>query len=285
MQSDAATVMPDVRRNIKPPRTLSPSGASTFRQCARRWKLRYIDRLPDPPGASALRGTFVHHVLEELLAVPPAHRTLERARTICRDLWPTLADSADFAALGMSADDERGFRWSAWRDVEGFFALVDPAQIDVVDRERDLTATLEGVPFRGVVDLVDRVGDGLRITDYKTGRPPAPRYVDSRLTQVWLYAAAAEALGDVVSEVRLMYLGETASGSDRRKPTEIARPFDLEAARQAVDEHRTTWERIAEAVSTGQFKPTTGPLCSWCAYRDECPEGQLEHERRGGIAA
>ena len=36
------------------PRHLSPSSASAFEQCARRWKLRYLDRLPDPPGAAAL---------------------------------------------------------------------------------------------------------------------------------------------------------------------------------------------------------------------------------------
>ncbi|WP_419944099.1 RecB family exonuclease [Candidatus Poriferisodalis sp.] len=285
VETHADSVTAAVARDVKAPRSLSPSGASTFRQCARRWKFRYIDKLPDPPGEPALRGTFVHHVLEELLAVPPLHRTLGRARAICRDLWPALAGNADFEALELSTDDERAFRWNAWRDVEGFFELVDPTGVDVVDRERDLSATLDGVPFRGIVDLVDRVPDGLRITDYKTGRPPGPRFVDSRLTQVWLYAAAAAALGDDVSEVRLLYLGETGNGRDRREPTEIARPFELEAVHAAVDEHRITWDRIAEAASTGQFEPTPGLLCSWCPYRDDCPEGQLEHQRRNGLAA
>lgn len=279
------TVTADAAPDVEAPRSLSPSGASTFRQCARRWKFRYIDKLPDPPGAPALRGTFVHHVLEELLAVPPAHRTLERARAICRDLWPALAGNADFEALELSADDERAFRWNSWRDIEGFFELVDPTGVEVVDRERDLSATLDGVPFRGIVDLVDRVPDGLRITDYKTGRPPGSRFVYSRLTQVWLYAAAAAAGGDDVSGVRLLYLGETGNGRDHREPIEISRSFDHEAVHAAVDEHRITWDRIAEATGTGRFSPTTGPLCSWCPYRDDCPEGQLEHQRRNGLAA
>ncbi len=274
-----------IARDVEVPRSLSPSGASTFRQCKRRWKFRYIDKRPDPPGAPALRGTFVHHVLEELLAAASAHRTLERARAICRDQWPALAGNADFAALELSADDERAFRWNAWRDVEGFFDLVDPTGVDVVDRERDLVATLDGVPFRGIVDLVDRAPDGLRITDYKTGRPPRARFVDSRLTQVWLYAAAAAALGDEVSEVRLLYLGETGNGRDTRKPVEIARSFDHDAVHAAVDEHRVTWDRIGQAAGSGEFEPTTGPLCSWCPYRDDCPEGQVEHLRRNGLAA
>ncbi|WP_419912063.1 RecB family exonuclease [Candidatus Poriferisodalis sp.] len=285
MDAHAGGVTAGIARDVEIPRSLSPSGASTFRQCARRWKFRYIDKRPDPPGAPALRGTFVHHVLEELLAVAPAQRTLERARAICRDLWPALAGNADFEALELSADDERAFRWNAWRDIEGFFELVDPTGVDVVDRERDLVATLDGVPFRGIVDLVDRAPDGLRITDYKTGRPPGARYLDSRLTQVWLYAAAAAALGDDVSEVRLLYLGETGNGRDTREPIEIARPFDPDAVHAAVDEHRVTWDRIADAVGSGQFEPTTGPLCSWCPYQDDCPEGRAEHQRRNGLAA
>ncbi len=285
VEPHAGSVTADVARDVEAPHSLSPSGASTFRQCARRWKLRYIDKLPDPPGEPALRGTFVHHVLEELLAIAPAQRTLERARAICRDLWPQLADNPNFAALELPAENERAFRWNAWRDVEGYFQLVDPTQVDVVDRERDVQTSLEGVPFRGIVDLVDRVPDGVRVTDYKTGRPPGQRFVDSRLSQVWLYAAALETVGDDVSEVRLLYLGETGSGRDDRKPTEIARPFDPDAVSAAVNEHSSTWDRIAEATATSRFEPTPGPLCSWCPYRDDCPEGQLEHQRRHGLAA
>jgi len=279
------SVAADDAREIELPRSLSPSGASTFRQCARRWKFRYVDKLPDPPGEPALRGTFVHHVLEELLAVAPAQRTLERARAICRDLWPQLATRPDFAALELPEAQERAFRWNAWTDIEGYFQLVDPAEVDVVDRERDVRTSLEGVPFRGIVDLVDRVPEGVRVTDYKTGRPPPRRFVDSRLSQVWLYAAALESVGDDVSEVRLLYLGETGAGRDERRPTEIARPFDADAVSAAVGEHRDTWGRITEAAATDCFEPTPGPLCSWCPYRHDCPEGQLEHQRRTGLAA
>ncbi len=269
----------------KTPQSLSPSGASTFRQCPRRWKLRYIDKLPDPPGEPALRGTFVHRVLEELLAVAPGQRTLDRARSICRDVWPQTALDPDFEALELSTDDERSFRWNAWRDVEGYFQLVDPTDVDVVDRERDVRTELDGVPFRGVIDLVDRTADGLRVNDYKTGRAPGTRFVDSRLNQVWLYAAAIESVGDDVSEVRLLYLGETARGRDDRQPTEISRRFDRTATNSAVAEHSDTWERIGDAAQTGSFEPKPGPLCSWCPYRADCPEGQVEHQRRHGIAA
>ena len=280
-----ADALADTVTSAAAPRALSPSGASTFRQCARRWKLRYVDKLADPPGEPALRGTFVHRVLEDLMAIAPSGRTLERARAICRDLWPTMAQDPDFVALELPADSQRDFRWSAWHDVEGYFALVDPSQIDVVDRELDVNASLDGVPFRGVVDLVERVADGWRISDYKTGRAPSDRFVDSRLAQVWLYAAALNTGGADVREVRLLYLGHSGGRDRDRQPTEIARQFDPDAAADAVAEHRLTWDRIGEAVATDRFDPTPGPLCSWCPYRDDCPEGQAEHQRRNGLAA
>ena len=37
---------------------LSPSSAAMFAQCPKRWRFRYLDRLPDPPGAAALVGTL-----------------------------------------------------------------------------------------------------------------------------------------------------------------------------------------------------------------------------------
>ena len=66
------------------PRHLSPSSASTFEQCARRWKMRYIDQLPDPPGVAALAGTFAHRVLELLFQHPAGQRTRDRAKALFR---------------------------------------------------------------------------------------------------------------------------------------------------------------------------------------------------------
>ncbi len=279
---------PSSGQSLKLPQSLSPSGASTFRQCARRWKYRYIDKLPDPPGEAALRGTFVHQVLEELLAALPAQRTAELARSICRDQWPRFAMQRDFVALDLPADQQRAFRWNAWTDIEGYFGLVDPQAVEVVDRERDVRTSLDGVPFRGIIDLVERDRDGLCVTDYKTGRPPSKRYVDSRLAQVWLYAAALSCISsdsEDVSGVRLLYLGETGAGIERRRPIEITRRYDADAVDAAVAEHRATWVQIGKAAEVGEFEPSPGPLCGWCAYREECPEGQAEYQRRTELAA
>ena len=70
------------------PRSFSVSAAGMYKQCPRRWKHRYVDKIPDPPGEAALIGTFAHHVLEMLCEKDPEQRTIEEAKKIARDTWP-----------------------------------------------------------------------------------------------------------------------------------------------------------------------------------------------------
>ncbi len=254
------------------PRHLSPSSASTFRQCPRRWRLRYIDKLPDPKGEPAVLGTFVHEILEELLSLEAKDRSIDAAREIARQLWIRILDDEDFIALGFSESEVKAFMWKAWRLVERYFVLEDPAEVEVVRAEQKLSVEIGGVPFFGIVDLTERVSSGLRVVDYKTGKAPGSRYLDDKLSQVWLYAAALAEEDFDVSEVRLMYL---TSGS-------IDRPFDSMAVTSAVEGHRQTWDRLCQAIDADNFSYKTGPLCNWCPYLDHCPEGAAEAERRYG---
>ena len=254
---------------------LSPSGASTFRQCPRRWRMRYVERLPDPPTEAALRGTFAHRVLEELMGGSPSERTIEQARVLARQLWPEVEADEHYGALGFDGDAARAFRWRAWRAVEGYFRIEDPVGVDVVEREQLVECELAGVPFVGVVDRVERLDGELVVTDYKSGRAPSERFEADRLAQVLLYAAALAEMGVPVRRVRLLYLGQRA--------VEAAATADDVAP--AVDALGGTWRSIGEAVGSGDFPARPGPLCGWCPYAASCPEGRLEVERRQGRAA
>ena len=254
-----------------PPERLSPSGADTYRQCPRRWRYRYLDRLPDPPGEAALAGTFAHRVLERLLQEPPTDRTVERAKVLARDAWPETETDPDFAALELDDDGARRFRWRGWEAVAGLWKLEDPALVEVEATERDVKTDLGGVPFRGIVDRLDAERDGLVVTDYKSGRAPSPRFTEGRLTQVLLYAAAVSAeTGRTPVRARLLYLGQ--------KVVQVAVTDEkLDAAAQGL---RGTWESLQADCESGDFAPSPGPLCGWCPYVDRCAEGLAEVQRR-----
>lgn len=254
-----------------PPPRLSPSGASTFTQCPRRWRFRYIDKLPDPPGESALVGTFAHRVLEVLMERDPAERTVEVARTIAADEWPQMAKDRDFCALGFDEDGARSFRWKSWRAIEGLWAIEDPSSVAVEATEQKVQANLGAVPFSGVVDRLERESDGLVVSDYKSGKAPSPRYRQARLDQVLLYAAAVrEMTGEMPVRARLLYLG------DRHVTTEV----NDAACASVIDRLGNVWSSIQSACATEVFEPTPGPLCGWCPYLDRCEEGQAMVEER-----
>ncbi|RMH82017.1 MAG: PD-(D/E)XK nuclease family protein [Actinomyces sp.] len=256
--------MDDEAPTPEPPPALSPSGASTFEQCPRRWRFRYVDRLPDPPGPDALAGTFAHRVLELLCGEAAADRTVERARVLARMVWPELAESDDFAALDLDADGVRAFKWRAWSAIEGLWDVENPATVEVHATELRVDTVVGGVPFRGVIDRVDVEPDGLVVTDYKSGRAPSARFAPARLTQVLLYAAALEAeSGTRPVRARLLYLGQ--------------RSVDTTVTRDTLDEAseglRRTWDDIRRSCEVDEFPARPGPLCGWCAYVDRCPEG------------
>lgn len=254
-----------------PPPRLSPSGAGTFEQCPRRWRFRYVERLPDPPGEAALAGSFAHRVLEVLMQKPSAERTPAAAKLIARDEWPDVESDDDYQALGYDDERSRHFRWKAWQAIEGLWTLEDPTTVDVRATEQDVEAVLGGVPFRGIVDRLEDEGDGLVVTDYKSGKAPSPRYRRGRLDQVLLYAAAVkEATGEMPVRARLLYLGQRPVGIDVTQP-------ELDGV---IEKLSSTWTAINTACDTDEFEPRTGPLCGWCPYVGRCPEGTAEVAKR-----
>ena len=261
---------------LKPPPRLSPSGAGTFVQCPRRWKFRYIDRLEDPPSADALAGSFAHRVLELLLQREPSQRTIEEARVIARTEWSVTEALDDYQALGHDEKQSRHFRWKAWTAIEGLWHLEDPATVEVRATEQDVEAELAGVPFRGIVDRIEEEGDGIVVTDYKSGKAPSHRYRRSRLDQVLLYAAAVEAsTGEMPVRARLLYLGQRTIGMDvNHKEIDVV-----------TEKLAGTWSEIQTACSEDEFEPRPGPLCGWCPFVPMCPQGAAEVAKRAASKA
>ena len=140
---------------MAPTRSLSPTSASTWRQCPARWRYRYVENLPDPPGHDAVIGSFVHRVLEALLGEEPGHRSIERARTLAADAWPDYVEDPDVRRLDLDDVGLLGHKRRIWAAITGLWHLEDPTTIDVRATEHHLRTELDGVPFSGIVDRLD----------------------------------------------------------------------------------------------------------------------------------
>src|SRR5665213_4256549 len=88
------------------PWSLSPSRAGDFMTCPLLYRLRVIDRLPEPSSPVTTRGTLVHGVLERLFDSPAPERTIERAAALLEPEWQRLLTERPELA-GLFADPVR----------------------------------------------------------------------------------------------------------------------------------------------------------------------------------
>lgn len=249
------------------PPYLSPSSAAAFTQCPRRWRFKYVDKLRDPSGHAALVGTFAHRVLELLCQMRPEDRTLDEAKGLARTAWSEFVADDDYQGLSLSDDEARAFRWQAWLAIAGLWDIEDPSTVDVVSTEQKIQVELGQVPFVGVVDRVDRLGQDLVVTDYKSGILPGYRWRQDKIQQVMLYAAALAAHhGERPGRARLLYLGQ--------------RMLDIRVTEARVDNAvemlTQAWVEIDTACANDQFEPRPSVLCGWCPFVEQCAEGRAE---------
>jgi putative RecB family exonuclease len=248
-----------------PPRSLSPSKVTSFRDCALAFRFNTIDHLPEEPTVWTVKGTLVHRALERLFwHHDQGERSVKAARAELALSWAALQVDEEFLALALTADQADQFLAEAEALVQNYFSLEDPNEVTPVGIEITLEAQVGGVRLRGIIDRLDRTADGeLVVVDYKTGRAPSVAYEQSKLIGVHIYALLCqEVLGRRPAAVRLLHLKE---------PTVIT----AEPSEQALRGHRqktlAVWSAIERACHDEDFRPRTSPLCNFCRFRDFCP--------------
>ncbi|WP_395728170.1 RecB family exonuclease [Nakamurella sp.] len=248
------------------PLALSPSRASDFKACPLLYRLRAVDRLPEPPSPAAVRGTLVHTVLEEMFGRPAAERTPTRTADEVPAAWARMVDESPELAAMLPAQDIAGWLDSARALVRSYFTLEDPRRFDPEACEFAVEIdSPDGVPLRGYIDRLDLAPTGeLRIVDYKTGRSPGPDFEGAALYQLKFYALMLYRLRGVVpAQLKLIYLADRLSL--QYAPSEA----ELRGFGNAVG---ALWQAIASALETGNFPARRGRMCRWCTHQAHCPE-------------
>nr|WP_052314001.1 RecB family exonuclease [Nocardia thailandica] len=244
---------------------LSPSRASDFKQCPLKYRLRAIDRIPEPPSRAAVRGTVVHAVLEDLFALPAAERVPERAGALVPAALARVGAEREGVAELVAVDTDR-FVAEVRELLDAYYTLEDPTRFDAHSREERVEAALPGdIPLRGFVDRIDIAPDGrLRVVDYKTGRSPGPLHEAKALFQLKFYALMILRTRDIVpAQLRLIYL------ADRRILTYAPDREELDRFERLV---AALWTAIRAGGETGDFPPSKSSMCKFCEFQSLCPE-------------
>ena len=249
---------------VRKPLALSASRAADFRQCPLLYRLRAIDRIPEPKTRAQVLGTVVHSVLEELYGLEQSERAPQRAAT----LVPAAVER--FYAVENGAEvvppaDRPGFEAEVAALVSTLYGVEDPQRFTPDSCEQYLaTATSAGTPLHGYLDRVDVAPTGeVRVVDYKTGKPPNPRYQHQAMFQMQFYALMYQRIHGVLpAQLKLIYL---KNGSWLTLTPDSTTLAETEAS---LDE---LWAQIEHAGVTGDFQPRTSRLCDWCSHRALCP--------------
>ncbi len=246
----------------------SPSKLDCYKECPRRYQYRYVDKIARRRKTpETVVGTAVHAAFEEMYGLVSGGKL------------PSVLDvSALFEGAFEKEWDETvvvkdvRFTRADWMNVgrqcvAQYYEAHQPFTEDrtvAVEKRVGFPITVDGVEYRieGYVDRLSLSPDGaFEIHDYKTAKSlPNQEYVDADW-QLALYELAVRREWPDAQAVRLKwhYVRHGKTLTSVRD----------EAARERL--RADVANTIAAIKHDHEFKPSPGPLCDWCEYRDLCP--------------
>ena len=280
---------------LRLPATLSPSRAAAWMKCPRSAALERLDVTPEPPGCPSPMvwagrvGTWAHAVLEGLFGLQRDLRTVAAAADILRALEPELRADPEWVAMGLSTEQELGFRADVWTGVSQLFDLVDPMDQVVIATELKLETTIGGVPTFSVCDLVHmhrktRHARVLAITDWKFGKWKEP--FRSRSGETVEVSAYEHQVRWYAAGVRTMLDERPAVGRLVYPVSQHVEMVDVSEAAVAgtVDVFGEVWSDLSSVYTAAiadqgaggaeAFPARPAILCGWCKFLPICADGQ-----------
>lgn len=110
---------------------------------------------------------------------------------------------------------------------------------------------------RGVVDRIDQAGEGIKLVDYKTGRPKDKLAFEDK-EQLLIYQLAMQELFKQEVKILAFYYLD-----DNSEVEFIGSAKDLEKIKAKII-------NTIREIKQGRFKAKPGMLCAWCDYREIC---------------
>lgn len=207
-------------------------------------------------------GNFVHDVLETLYHLEPSYRTEDEAKVLAAQLWGN--GWRDRVAPWVRDEEKlRIFRWKSWWCIQNLWKIEEPTLVAPIGLEHELNGEIGGVKIKGFIDRFDKNETGFTISDYKTGKTPAPRFREDKFFQLLIYSHLLESTGiGKATTVELLYLKDGVQFS------QAVTQEDLEEVETTVI---LTKKQIDIKCETGKFEPYKSILCDWCSFKKVCP--------------
>lgn len=246
----------------------SPSKLDVYKNCARRYRYRYVDKISRRRKTpETVVGVAVHAAFEELYQLVSGGKvpSLDDVRALYEKALDSEWDET------VQLKDAR-FTRDDWRNVgrgcvELYYAEHAPFSEDrtvAVEKRVGFPLQVEGAEYRieGFVDRLSLAPDGaFEIHDYKTAKSlPSQEHADADW-QLALYELAVRREWPDAKDVRLKW-------HYVRHGKTLTSVRDAAARARLLEDVART---VAAVKHDHEFAPNPGPLCDWCEYRDLCP--------------
>lgn len=240
---------------------LSPSQATSYDACPRRYALERRLKADNADSPYARFGTIVHEILEaselEAMAAGKDRSDLATALDHLDRVWRR------YPPFGPPPLDE-AWRRRAATLLEGMYEVWPGGDSTPAALEIELKTDLGGVQWTGRADRVDLVPGGVKIVDYKTSKNPPTIKDAARSLQLGYYLLAAAEHPELASKglpvaAELWY--PLAKGNRKVYPFEMAN----------LDDVRHKLVQIANDIAGEEWGPRVSGDCDRCAFRGVCP--------------
>jgi putative RecB family exonuclease len=246
----------------------SPSKLDVYKNCARRYQYRYVDKISRRRKTpETVVGTSVHAAFEELYGLVSGGKipTLAEVNALYRQALNEEWDET------VQLKDARFTKenWIKVGDdcVELYYNAHAPFNEDrtiAVEKRVGFPLAVDDDEYRieGFVDRLSLAPDGaIEIHDYKTAKSlPNQAHADADW-QLALYELAIRREWPDTKDVRLKW-------HYVRHGKVLTSIRDAAARERLLNEVTAT---ISAIKHDHEFAPNPGPLCDWCEYRDLCP--------------
>lgn len=230
---------------------LGASRNTTFKQCRRKYKYRYIDKCASERVWPFLDfGSFIHRVLELWVQ---AIKEGQDSKEAAREAYNKARKEQHGRNLDSKAIQE------AKQLLKSYMKSYLAGDIDTLDTEQRFCFNLDQqFIVRGILDRIDRIDNQtIEVIDYKTTKKI--EYLDSE--QLIIYTMAAKQQFGEQTKVIASYV---LLRHDNRKITSEFTDRQLEDQRQKLIQQGT------EILEEQEWDPSPSFLCDYCDYFVRC---------------
>lgn len=253
--------------------TYSYTRLTTYENCPRQYRLRYIDRIRPPEaeeGIEAFLGKRVHETLEKLHKelILTKLNSIETLLDYYSAQWDrNWHDSIMIVKRGYAPDH---YRNSGTEAIANYYRRHYPFdQSRTLDTERLISFKIDDYAIRGYIDRLGYRKEGTyEIHDYKTsGFLPSQNQIDSD-RQLALYHIGIKEQFKNAENVELVWHYLLFDREFRSTRTDS----------QLADLKKEVVSLIKKIEEEAKFEPVESGLCDWCEFPDYCPA--KKHERQ-----